>query len=1542
MDEDDVQIVVRFVIPQGKTELTVSEALSLGYEQSKDAGLGPVWVSEDDILSLTPTKTDVFVMDPFSGRGFDHVTSNNKFKCTVVGPRCLLACLAMNTPVPELNYPMFTAAMKGLVITCSGLDKQQKEKLKNLIEQMAGIYSSAFHDGVTHLVTAKAMSAKYDVAVRKETPVMLPSWIEEVWRVSTSENVSAIDARFRSHKCPAMQGVIVCVSQMNRADKELLRKNLETHGGSYSGVLEMEKTSVLVCTSPAGDKYNYAKKWKIPCVSSSWVFDSIERGYCLATDSYRVDRGKTKASTPTKQDQTIAGLAEVSMCSTILNPDETMATRSIEDTINSTAALGNDAGGLTAALRSKSTADWLAELELGKVKKAGNFLDGCRIYMSGFSEPEQVQLARVLKFAGGVRLTQLVESVSHCVHSVDTSHVASDTSKLLERVPELSAHMVSVQWLVESMRLGRAAPERDYLFPPPIIDAMPPEPLLPPVQTAPTASNNTTQFEKHLLAEYADKKGDNTTGITATEDMSQVSQFLAGMKLNVIGFKEEELQDYTDWITEAGGEVVYTDFDGILDYLIVPVEKIDLSDKYQPYQYKRLVTCHWLDDCLDAGELLPLAYHHNPINIESNLSALNGVVTCISGYSGRERSFLNTLINKLGGRAQELFAKKDNLAKDTVASTHLICPVAEGQKYQAAVKWSLSAVTRDWILACFRELLWVSEKPFLVGSCETYTPGKPLPRESSVEKENLGEDEETMVKDMTIVDHVAPDNDATMVDVNERNEDKLANNVSSIAVPEEAKEDEITFGKKLDESRTPEAGTSRVSRTCLTTVTTPGPAGLDTPTLERLRPKPIDVSNITVTPQRYPESQPSPSQMPRHRSGSDGMSTPETPYGAHWTPNPSPNSRKYYKKVLDNLPRYELSEIEVNQLDRFKAKCQDNDNLKKNTKSSAFTNVYEEFSDVQKAKTAHENYLDNLEAKGVPVVTRDKRSFEDIMEEKYLKQGKSWKKIGENAYKKARMELDNSVRLDESGSPCNIFHDVVLVVSKKLQSQAEEIHKCVEELGGKISWQIVDNATHFVFIGRLNDLSKDFRKAKELGCHIVSPDWVFMCRDERERIPESTFPHTYNPKMRLDLTHDSSLVTPKLNHKSKPATKPKLLPASETRMEESVVERNEMQETVNPKDTTPTDTMKVTEAVNSHLAEIDNLLDSVSNTPRSTPVRKNEPIVLPHDFKEFRMMREKEKDDEEEEPRLESQIRWVDPSEEEARNKMMKELDDMDTQELSVVREAKEGETMDTMGSMNVDNLTELMETEKAPEVSLRKVFLTSGWSSMEPDVAAASEQLGNAELLETAEFDASVTHMLTSRVSRSEKMLCSVAAGKWVLHPSYIHDSLKEGKWQDESKYEWGNLDNNLIENKSTLDWKLATAARKWRLDEGGAFDGMKFILNMQGSKLGAFHRLIQAGGGELLNVQSPFTACQGATHLLSEPKLAVGMDFNSLALKGVPVLKPIYVNDFLTSDNPPSLDDFLIEDFKPFWEKRKRNRISTDTPTNAFKKSKSMFGNP
>ena len=61
----------------------------------------------------------------------------------------------------------------------------------------------------------------------------------------------------------------------------------------------------------------------------------------------------------------------------------------------------------------------------------------------------------MLKHAGAVRLSQMVESITHCVHSVSSDSVSSETARLLANMPDLSPHMVSVQWLGESMKLGR-------------------------------------------------------------------------------------------------------------------------------------------------------------------------------------------------------------------------------------------------------------------------------------------------------------------------------------------------------------------------------------------------------------------------------------------------------------------------------------------------------------------------------------------------------------------------------------------------------------------------------------------------------------------------------------------------------------------------------------------------------------------------------------------------------------------------------------------------------------------------------------------------------------------------------------------------------------------------------------------------------------------------------------------------------------------------------------------------------------------------------
>ena len=88
-------------------------------------------------------------MDPFEGEAFSYLS---RFKCTVIGPRCLSSCLDLNAEVPNLPYPVYTAAMSKCVVTSTGFDRERKAKIQQRVERMGGIYANNFHDGVTHLV----------------------------------------------------------------------------------------------------------------------------------------------------------------------------------------------------------------------------------------------------------------------------------------------------------------------------------------------------------------------------------------------------------------------------------------------------------------------------------------------------------------------------------------------------------------------------------------------------------------------------------------------------------------------------------------------------------------------------------------------------------------------------------------------------------------------------------------------------------------------------------------------------------------------------------------------------------------------------------------------------------------------------------------------------------------------------------------------------------------------------------------------------------------------------------------------------------------------------------------------------------------------------------------------------------------------------------------------------------------------------------------------------------------------------------------------
>ena len=53
-------------------------------------------------------------------------------------------------------------------------------------------------------------------------------------------------------------------------------------------------------------------------------------------------------------------------------------------------------------------------------------------------------------------------------------------------------------------------------------------------------------------------------------------------------------------------------------------------------------------------------------------------------------------------------------------------------------------------------------------------------------------------------------------------------------------------------------------------------------------------------------------------------------------------------------------------------------------------------------------------------------------------------------------------------------------------------------------------------------------------------------------------------------------------------------------------------------------------------------------------------------------------------------------------------------------------------------------------------------------------------------DFKAFCTHIITNRLTKSEKVLGALATGKWILHPDYIYNSVTAGCWLDEEQYEF------------------------------------------------------------------------------------------------------------------------------------------------------------
>ncbi|XP_056233023.1 SMC5-SMC6 complex localization factor protein 1 isoform X1 [Seriola aureovittata] len=123
-------------------------------------------------------------------------------------------------------------------------------------------------------------------------------------------------------------------------------------------------------------------------------------------------------------------------------------------------------------------------------------------------------------------------------------------------------------------------------------------------------------------------------------------------------------------------------------------------------------------------------------------------------------------------------------------------------------------------------------------------------------------------------------------------------------------------------------------------------------------------------------------------------------------------------------------------------------------------------------------------------------------------------------------------------------------------------------------------------------------------------------------------------------------------------------------------------------------------------------------------------------------------------------------------------------------------------------------------------------------------------------------THLIIPQVLSSEKFLAACAAGKWVVTPDYVLDSVKNGSWLSEEPYEVA------ISSGATSAF---CPARKWRekVVSGkltGAFQGWKVLLMVQEpTRRAMFIRLLKAGRAKVYNTTPPPQA--SITHVMAKP---------------------------------------------------------------------------
>lgn len=638
-----------------------------------------------------------------------------------------------NISTPSDLYHLHNLAMRKLIICTSGLTKERRKEIIQLVSFMGGHYSDALREVVTHLVSDNVRSVKYETAVKNNIKVYHPDWVKDVWQKSQNQaiNVVATAEQFDCFKLPVFFNLCVTSTGLKIPERNQIKTVVEENGGRYSmsfnatiDILIMEEDSI------GSQKHNAAKKMKKICLRSAWIYESIEIGYLLPYESYehKDPQGmsilKMKASTPTK-------LSYVSISK--FNPDNTQL--SDVSRLSSFARDISLSETRNSSVRPTTSLDYkkiMSLIKLPLAKKAGNVLDGMSFHLVGFSNDENQLLWKVLSILGGTKMDEINDQVTHIIVGVLDPKLLGELEN-----QNVDPMVVKVDWLLKVIEEKKFVEEKEFVIERTVTKKVQPEKPSPASKRAMTSLSSTFKRpeipklqlearrkddaeEQALLGQYLE----NPPPEDDSRNFTDCVKFLMGKYVFVHGFCDSSSgATVVEECERLGAALVDSSFAQEVDYVIAPSEI--LPEIRHNVKSKHVVSDRWLEDSANENQCVEVQFYHRPlVQMKSHERPLIGENFVVSNYKGSERDFIKMLVHELGGVCGEVLRKNE--------SAIVISPDNKGNKFASAEKWDFAVLPVKWLLDCYDSKTRVDETKYLIGGTKASTKNKSTRRESVV------------------------------------------------------------------------------------------------------------------------------------------------------------------------------------------------------------------------------------------------------------------------------------------------------------------------------------------------------------------------------------------------------------------------------------------------------------------------------------------------------------------------------------------------------------------------------------------------------------------------------------------------------------------------------------------------------------------------------------------------------------------------------------------------------------------------------------------